>query len=103
MAKSSSPPRDPTAVLHVPREAFPPQQAIDIGVTYAATRSDGRAITFRVVAANHETVVIDTNHPLAGQTLHVWVIVRMVREATEQEKVQGEILWEDTAGLTPPS
>ena len=39
----------------------------------------------RVVEIKSDAVVVDANHPLAGQTLHYAVIVREVRDATAEE------------------
>jgi FKBP-type peptidyl-prolyl cis-trans isomerase SlyD len=81
--------RDPDGVFLVPRAAFPADEAIDAGVTYSATRPDGRAVLFRVLETRRDTVLVDTNHPLAGETLHVWIAVRHVRDATDEEKLRG--------------
>ena len=42
-----------------------------------------------VVEVDADTVRIDGNHPLAGQTLHFDVRVLDVRESTEEEKQSG--------------
>ena len=52
---------------------------------FSAHRPDGRTITFRVVEANDDLVLVDTNHPLAGETLHISVLVHEVRDATDDE------------------
>jgi FKBP-type peptidyl-prolyl cis-trans isomerase SlyD len=39
----------------------------------------------RVVEIKTDAVVVDANHPLAGQTLHYSVSVREVRDATAEE------------------
>ena len=35
-------------------------------------------------------ILVDANHPLAGKQLQVWVAIREVREATDEERVVGE-------------
>ena len=42
---------------------------------FSASRPDGKSITFRVIEANDELVLVDTNHPLAGETLHISIHV----------------------------
>lgn len=84
-------PRDPTAVIVVPRAAFPDGEEPTPGALYRALRPDGRAFVFSVVEATGEKVVVDANHPLAGQTLHVSVEVLSVRSATEDEREHGHV------------
>ena len=43
----------------------------------------------RVVEVGDETVTIDANHPLAGQTLHFDVEVVEARDATDEEQEHG--------------
>jgi FKBP-type peptidyl-prolyl cis-trans isomerase SlyD len=86
--------RDPNGVFLVPRAAFPMDEQVGPGMTFSATRPDGRAILFRVLEAQRDTVLVDTNHPLAGETLHVWVAVRSVREATPEELRRGKVTFE---------
>ncbi len=83
--------RDPAGVFLVPRVAFPPDEPIAPGMTFSAVRPDGEPILFRVVRADGEVVLVDTNHPLAGQALDVWVAVRDVREATSEELFHGHV------------
>ena len=44
-----------------------------------------------VVKVQNETVTLDGNHPLAGQTLNFDVEVVNVREATEEELSHGHV------------
>lgn len=81
--------RDPAGVFVVPRAAFPPEEQVSPGMMFSAHRPDGRSLTFRVVEANDELVLVDTNHPLAGETLHVSVVVHKVRVATDDELTHG--------------
>jgi FKBP-type peptidyl-prolyl cis-trans isomerase SlyD len=48
---------------------------------------DGQELT--ITALTNERVTLDGNHPLAGKTLHVFVQVAAVREATNEEIAQG--------------
>lgn len=81
--------RDPTGVFVVPRTAFPAGEEIGPGMMFSASRPDGKSITFRVVEANDELVLVDTNHPLAGETLHISIHVHTVRSATSDELFSG--------------
>jgi FKBP-type peptidyl-prolyl cis-trans isomerase SlyD len=81
--------RDPSGVFVVPRAAFPAGEEIGPGMMFSASRPDGKSITFRVVEANDELVLVDTNHPLAGETLHISIHVHSVRSATTDELFSG--------------
>jgi FKBP-type peptidyl-prolyl cis-trans isomerase SlyD len=82
--------RDPAGVFVVPRAAFPPDEQVGAGMMFSAHRPDGRSLTFRVVEANDELVLVDTNHPLAGETLHISLHVHTVRDATSEELYEGK-------------
>jgi FKBP-type peptidyl-prolyl cis-trans isomerase SlyD len=77
--------RDPAGVFVVPRAAFPADETVGPGMMFSAHRPDGKSLTFRVVEANDELVLVDTNHPLAGETLHISVLVHEVRDASDEE------------------
>jgi FKBP-type peptidyl-prolyl cis-trans isomerase SlyD len=81
--------RDPAGVFVVPRAAFPITEEVGPGMMFSASRPDGKNITFRVVEANDQLVLVDTNHPLAGETLHISVQVHEVRDATTDELLEG--------------
>lgn len=81
--------RDPNAIMVLPRASFPAEEELDAGAMFRAFRADGRPVIFSVVESTDEYVIIDANHPLAGQTLHVEVAVLSVRSATEEELLHG--------------
>ncbi len=81
--------RDPAGVFVVPRAAFPADETVGPGMMFSAHRPDGKNLTFRVVEANDELVLVDTNHPLAGETLHISVLVHEVRNASAEEIYAG--------------
>jgi FKBP-type peptidyl-prolyl cis-trans isomerase SlyD len=81
--------RDPAGVFVVPRAAFPSGEEVAAGMMFSASRPDGKSITFRVVEANDQLVLVDTNHPLAGETLHISIHVHSVRSATTDELFSG--------------
>jgi FKBP-type peptidyl-prolyl cis-trans isomerase SlyD len=83
--------RDPTGVFVVPRASFPVGEEIGPGMMFSASRSDGKSITFRVIEANDELVLVDTNHPLAGETLHISIQVHYVRNASVDELHAGRV------------
>src|SRR3954471_22544759 len=82
--------RDPAGVFVVPRAAFPAEEDVGPGMMFSGHRPDGRSLTFRVVEANDELVLVDTNHPLAGETAHTSVLVHEVRNATAEKIFTGK-------------
>jgi FKBP-type peptidyl-prolyl cis-trans isomerase SlyD len=91
--------RDPEGVFLVPRAAFPEDEPIRIGSAYSALRPDGEPVLFRVVRFDRDTVLVDTNHPLAGEWVRVWIAVREVRDATTQELFHGFVKAESEPAL----
>lgn len=83
--------RDPEGVFLVPRAAFPDDEPVAPGMTFSAVRPDGQSVVFSIVRIEDELVLVDTNHPLAGQHLDVWVAVRDVRPATDAELSGGDV------------
>lgn len=62
-------PYDPQARQAIPRDQIPPHIPLDPGTMLQMQSPDGRAVPVSVVEANDEAVVLDANHPLAGQDL----------------------------------
>lgn len=75
--------RDPKAVLEVAREEFPPDVAP--GDRFEVENEDGGVLVLSVLEVLEDAVVVDSNHPLADQTVTVEVRVLEVRPATEEE------------------
>ncbi|SHK48902.1 FKBP-type peptidyl-prolyl cis-trans isomerase SlyD [Marinobacter antarcticus] len=75
-------------VQPVPRTAFEGVESIEPGMQFQAQTPGGPQVV-RVVEVNEETVTIDANHPLAGETLHFDVEVIEAREATDEEQEHG--------------
>jgi FKBP-type peptidyl-prolyl cis-trans isomerase SlyD len=76
--------RDPEAIIEVDRADFPPDVAA--GDELEADREDGRgAVPLKVIEVLDDVVVLDTNHPLAGQRVKLLVTVEAVRPASADE------------------
>lgn len=75
-------------VQDVPRSAFEGIESLEPGMSFRAESNAGPMMV--VVKAVHEdTVTVDGNHMLAGQTLNFAVDVKSVREASAEEIEQG--------------
>ncbi len=76
--------------LSVPREELPAEMDWQEGDEVYVQTDDGNGPQpAYVVAVNDREIILDMNHPLAGKTLDVDLIVRSMRPATEEELDHG--------------
>lgn len=83
--------RDDSRTQPVPREMFPEDGQIEVGMQFHAQGPDGHALVVTVAAVEEDTVVVDGNHPLAGVPLNFHVKVLDVRDATQEELSHGHV------------
>lgn len=81
--------RDEEAVQTVPRRMFPADDDVTPGDEYVTKDEDGNPMPVWVVGADQESVTLDFNHPLAGETLSFDVTVVALREAAPEELEHG--------------
>lgn len=75
------------AMQEVPISEMP--EGVEAGMQLHAETPTGQAMIVHVKEVREEIVVIDLNHPLAGQTLNFAVEVVETRAATEEEIEHG--------------
>lgn len=75
--------------LKVDRSQFPSDLELEVGMQFSADIGGGQQLPFRVCGVNGDSVEIDGNHPLAGESLHFDVEIQEVREATKEEVEHG--------------
>jgi FKBP-type peptidyl-prolyl cis-trans isomerase SlyD len=80
---------DPRAIQEVPREAFPAGVDIQPGMQFRAEGPGGETVPVWIADVTAESVTVDFNHPLAGETLHFDVTVLSVRDASTEEIEHG--------------
>jgi FKBP-type peptidyl-prolyl cis-trans isomerase SlyD len=80
---------DPAAEQEVPKNQFPANVAINVGVAFQTRARNGQPMTVYVRAIKEDKVTITANHPLAGQRLNFAIEVLDVRRATADEKKHG--------------
>jgi FKBP-type peptidyl-prolyl cis-trans isomerase SlyD len=83
--------RDPERVIDVPRDRMPEDLTPEVGQVIGMQTPGGHTIPLTIVSVAEETVKLDANHALAGETLHFSVTVREVRSATEEELAHGHV------------
>ena len=62
-------PKNPDMIIDMPKDRFPKDMEIEVGMPLSM--SDGQGQQFQVVVAEvqEEMVILDANHPLAGEDL----------------------------------
>lgn len=81
---------DSELVRTEPRHLFPENVAVGMQFEGGAEGSDD-AMIYTVTEVAQDKVVVDGNHPLAGQTLNFSCIVTEVRVATLEEIMHGHV------------
>jgi FKBP-type peptidyl-prolyl cis-trans isomerase SlyD len=80
---------DPQAYETVPRDAFPPDLELTAGMQLHMRDQSGEVFTVYVVEVRDDGVLLDFNHPLAGETLYFDVKIATLRQATPEELAHG--------------
>jgi len=73
----------------IPRKAFPPDMEIEAGMTFMAEGPNNEHAPIWVIAVEGDKVIVDSQHPLAGKTLHFEVEVIGIRAASADEMAHG--------------
>ncbi len=82
--------RDERRMGQVDRSIFPEGAEIKPGMRFRATSENGTDSVV-VISVEGDTVTVDANHPLAGETLTFNVTVRDIRPATPEEIDHGHV------------
>jgi FKBP-type peptidyl-prolyl cis-trans isomerase SlyD len=80
--------RDDSLAQSVDPKIFETEEDLQVGMQFQAPSEQGMMIV-TVTEIKDDSVTVDTNHPLAGETLHFDVAVVDVRDATEEELGHG--------------
>jgi FKBP-type peptidyl-prolyl cis-trans isomerase SlyD len=80
--------RDESGVQEMPRDAFPDEMPIEVGLQLVGETEQG-PLPFKITAFSDTTVTIDFNHELAGEALTFNVEVMGLRAASEEEIAHG--------------
>ncbi|MFQ5399175.1 MAG: peptidylprolyl isomerase [Anaerolineae bacterium] len=84
--------RDPENLETMPRDAFPQDLDLVVGMGLQfRDKQSGEAFRGYVVELQPDSVVLDFNHPLAGDTLHFHIKIAGLRAATAEELSHGHV------------
>jgi FKBP-type peptidyl-prolyl cis-trans isomerase SlyD len=76
----------------VPKSAFGKDaKNLRVGMPIRAQASDGTPMTLWITEDRGSRVAVDSNHPLAGKTLHFAVEILSLREASAEERSHGHV------------
>ncbi|WP_072281477.1 FKBP-type peptidyl-prolyl cis-trans isomerase [Rappaport israeli] len=78
--------RHEEAVQEIPKSQLAEVPNLEVGMPLQAETPEGMVMVF-VAAIGEETVIIDGNHPLAGQTLNFSVDIENVESNDESPKI----------------
>lgn len=81
--------REEEMVLSVPKAEWTLPAHVGAGEIVELSSPEGEVIPAVIVEINEDVVVLDANHPLAGQALHFDVELIGVRAATQEELDHG--------------
>lgn len=76
---------DENLLEELPRSAFPADMVLEQGMGFRMRTDTGHFVDAFVDHLEGDKVVVDMNHPLAGEILHFDVRVAGLREATAEE------------------
>jgi FKBP-type peptidyl-prolyl cis-trans isomerase SlyD len=79
---------DPAAIIKVPSDTVPEGVELEPGMVVLGDTPSG-SVQLTVVEINDDHIVVDGNHPLAGQRLHFEVEIVGVRAASKEELAEG--------------
>jgi FKBP-type peptidyl-prolyl cis-trans isomerase SlyD len=81
--------RDPEAVEEVAHDVFPSDMTLNPGMGLRMRDDSGRSLIAYVADVRPEGVLLDFNHPMAGETLYFHVKIAALRPATSEELTHG--------------
>jgi FKBP-type peptidyl-prolyl cis-trans isomerase SlyD len=84
--------RDPESVAEYPRDSFPSDLKLEVGEPIMMRdKESGDSFQAFVTKVGSDVVMLDFNHPLAGETLHFQVRIAGLREPTSEELAHGHV------------
>ena len=82
---------DPDAFVNIPKEQFPANIRIEVGVEIQVSDDGGSPMSARIDSLGDDDVRLDFNHPLAGKELHFETTIVGLRDATDEETEHGHV------------
>ncbi|GAB2977695.1 FKBP-type peptidyl-prolyl cis-trans isomerase [Mucilaginibacter puniceus] len=80
---------DENAIANLPKDMFNGADLPEIGSILPLQDNNGNRFQGQVVSIAEDAVIVDLNHPMAGQSLHFKGVILNVRPATPEELSHG--------------
>lgn len=88
---------DEELIAEWPRESIEQSQELVVGMRFKALSKEGESQLVTLTEIQEESVILDANHPLAGQVLNFVMAIINVREPTDVEIEQGCVIDEKSS------
>jgi len=75
-------PRKPELVVPIDRSDFPSEIQAEVGQIVQVRQDDGEPLIMTIAEVHKDRIVIDGNHPLAGQELTFDLLLVEIRDAS---------------------
>ena len=79
------------AIQEIPGSALQGVENLTVGIKLQSQDEQSHPFIVTVTKIESETITVDTNHPLAGETLHFSVSINSIRDAQEEEISHGYV------------
>jgi FKBP-type peptidyl-prolyl cis-trans isomerase SlyD len=84
-------PVNESAYQEFPKDAFPSDVELELGMGMELVDGSGRPLLAFVSEIKSDSILLDFNHPLAGETLHFDVEIADLRAASGEELDHGHV------------
>ncbi len=78
-------------VISVPKEHWTLPDTVGVNDIVELQSNEGQRLPARIIEMKPDAVVLDANHPLAGEALHFEIQLTSVRPATKEEIEHGHV------------
>lgn len=79
-------------VVEMKKNQFPKEMEIKKGMKFESTGPKGETVALHVIDIKDDVILVDGNHPLAGEELNFAITILEIREAAKEEIAQGQAL-----------
>lgn len=76
-------------IITVPREQWSLPETVGVNEVVELQSDQGQRLPARIIEMKSDEIILDANHPLAGESLHFEITLVSVRPATKDELAHG--------------